>query len=55
MPEVDDRSVDMAGVGEMPTIGGLQAWIAVNAFGTLLAGHAAPLDNVMPSNLRLGF
>lgn len=51
MPEVDDRSVDMAGVGEMPTIGGLQAWIAVNAFGTLLAGRAAPLDNVMPSNL----
>ena len=55
MPEVDDRSVDMAGVGEMPTIGGLQAWIAVNAFGTLLAGRAAPLDNVMPSNLRTGF
>ena len=55
MPEVDDRSVDMAGVGEMPTIGGLQAWIAVNAFGTLLAGRAAPLDNVMPSNLRFGF
>ena len=28
-----------------------QAWIAVNAFGTLLAGRAAPLDNVIPSNL----
>ena len=37
--------------GEMPTVGGLTAWIAVNAFGSLLAGRSAPLDNVMPSNL----
>ena len=35
----------------MPTVGGLTAWIAVNAFGSLLAGRSAPLDNVMPSNL----
>ena len=37
----------------MPTVGGLTAWIAVNAFGDLLAGRAAPLDNVTPSNLAL--
>jgi len=52
LPEQDDREVvHNETAGEMPTVGGLTAWIAVNAFGSLLAGRSAPLDNVMPSNL----
>ena len=52
MPEADNRDVDLGdSAGDMPTVGGLSAWIAVNAFGEVLAGQGAGLDNVTPSNL----
>ncbi|CBY18091.1 unnamed protein product [Oikopleura dioica] len=52
LPEKDDRELKSSETaGELPTVGGLSTWIAVNAFGEVLAGLAAPLDNVFPSNL----
>ena len=51
LPEQDDRDVVHKQAGQMPTVGGLTAWIAVNAFGNILASRAAPSDHVMPSNL----
>lgn len=52
LPEADTRDVQLGDMaGDMPTVGGLSAWIAVNAFGEVLAGQGSGLDNVMPSNL----
>ena len=40
LPEIDTRDVNIADdAGAMPTVGGLSAWIAVNAFGEVLAGQ----------------
>jgi hypothetical protein len=40
LPEIDTRDVNQSTIaGAMPEVGGLTAWIAVNAFGEILAGQ----------------